>query len=180
MSLLKNKRRLYAYLLVLIICPVIFTGPLYAGLESVVSDEAVVLYEGDKRVIAEDIAHVYPSVKQELESTLKWDIDFKPDIVIARDTETFRKIVGSKIIVAFAVPERNLIVLDSSRVYTKPFSLEATLKHELCHLLLHRNIREDNLPQWLDEGVCQWASGGIAEKETGRSQKQLYRTRSYE
>ena len=45
--------RLPAYLLVLIICPLIFAGPLYAGLESVVSDEVVVLYEGDKRGIAE-------------------------------------------------------------------------------------------------------------------------------
>ena len=165
--------RLPAYLLVLIICPLIFAGPLYAGLESVVSDEVVVLYEGDKRGIAEDIAAVYPSVKQELVSTLKWDVDFNPDIVIAKDTDTFRKIVGSKIIVAFAVPGRNLIVLDSSRVYTKPFSLEATLKHELCHLLLHKNIREDNLPRWLDEGVCQWASGGIAELYTGEGDRAL-------
>jgi hypothetical protein len=61
------------------------------------------------------------------------------------------------------VPERNLIVLDTSRVYTKPFTLEATLKHELCHILLHHNIDRENLPRWLDEGVCQWTSGGIAE-----------------
>jgi hypothetical protein len=55
------------------------------------------------------------------------------------------------------------MVLDISRVFAKPFTLKTTLKHELFHLLLHRNIARENLPRWLDEGVCQWASDGIAE-----------------
>jgi hypothetical protein len=76
-------------------------------------------------------------------------------------------------IIAFALPERNIIVLDTSRVYTKPFTLETTLKHELCHLVLHRNIAGEKLPRWLDEGVCQWASGGIAELMTSESGKAL-------
>ena len=44
-----------------------------------------------------------------------------------------------------------------------PFTLEATLKHELCHLLLHANIKRNDLPKWLDEGVAQWVSGGLAD-----------------
>jgi len=123
--------------------------------------------------IAEEIAGVYPSVKKELVNTLEWDIDYRPDIVIAKDRETFRRIVGSDIIVAFAVPQKNLIVLDISRIYAKPFSLETTLKHELCHLVLHRNIEENNLPRWFDEGVCQWASGGVAELFTGEGDSAL-------
>ncbi len=123
--------------------------------------------------IAKEVAGVYSSVKEELIGVLKCNLDFMPNIVIARDRNTFRKIVGSDIIVAFAVPERNLIVLDISRVYTKPFSLETTLKHELCHIFLHRNIRRDNLPRWLDEGVCQWASGGVAELVAGGGERAL-------
>jgi hypothetical protein len=123
--------------------------------------------------IAEEVAGVFPAVKEELIDTLKWDVDSRPDIVIARDRNTFRKIVGSDIIVAFAVPQKNLIVLDISRIYTKPFTLETTLKHELCHLVLHRNIKQNNLPRWLDEGVCQWASGGIAELVTGGGDRAL-------
>jgi hypothetical protein len=86
---------------------------------------------------------------------------------LIKTTESFRKIVGSDMIIGFAEPGRNLIVLDTSRVYTKPFTLEATLKHELCHLLMHQDIKKENLPRWLDEGVCQWASGGIAELMAG-------------
>ena len=113
--------------------------------------------------IAREIAEIYPAVSSELSRTFRWEIDFRPEIVLAKDRDTFRKMVGSDSILAFAVPERNLIVLDTSRVYTKPFTLRTTLKHELCHLVLHRNIQGERLPRWLDEGVCQWASGGIAE-----------------
>lgn len=151
----------------------IFANSLYAEIKSIQSDEVLVMYEGQMKRVAKEVAGVYPDVKKELVETLKWDIDFRPQIVIAKDRNTFEKIVGSKIIVAFAVPERNLIVLDVSRVYSKPFSLETTLKHELCHLALHRNIKQNNLPRWLDEGVCQWASGGIAELVTGGGERAL-------
>jgi hypothetical protein len=41
----------------------------------------------------------------------------------------------------------------------------------LCHLIIHRNI--ENPPRWLDEGVCQWASGGIAEFMTEDGKRAL-------
>ena len=70
---------------------------------------------------------------------------------------------GDPLVVAFAVPQRNLIVIDYSKMITHPLSLETTLKHELCHILLHEHIKTEILPRWLDEGLCQWASGGIGE-----------------
>lgn len=135
----------------------------HAEIHSIQSKEMVVLYEGPLANAAREVASVYPSVKGELTETVRWRIDFRPEIVLVKDRESFRRMTGSDLVVAFAVPARNLIVLDTSRVYAKPFTLETTLKHELCHLLLHRNIEGRNLPRWLDEGVCQWASGGIAE-----------------
>lgn len=169
----KVKSSLSSYLLTLILFLPIFAHPLYAEIKSIQSDEVVVLYEGQMEGIAKEVAGVYPAVKKEVVDTLKWDVDSRPDIVIAKDRDTFRKIVGSDIIVAFAVPQKNLIVLDISRIYTKPFTLETTLKHELCHLVLHRNIKHNNLPRWLDEGVCQWASGGVAELVTGGEDRAL-------
>jgi len=44
-----------------------------------------------------------------------------------------------------------------------PFDLEDTFKHELSHILLHQEIDASVLPKWLDEGVAQWASGGMAD-----------------
>ena len=32
-----------------------------------------------------------------------------------------------------------------------------------CAILIHHHIKRENLPRWLDEGICQWASDGVAE-----------------
>jgi hypothetical protein len=113
--------------------------------------------------MAEEVAKVYPAIRAELEKSLPWETDFYPRIVLVKDRQVFLRAAGSKIFLAYAVPRRYLIVIDTSRVYAKPFTLETTLKHELCHLLLHHHIADSRLPRWLDEGVCQWASGGISE-----------------
>jgi len=138
-------------------------NPLYAGTETLQTKEVIIFFEGPLRQIAKEVEEIYPDIKSELVGTLKWQVDFRPEIILVKDKDAFRRMTGSNIVVAFAVPDENLIVLDTSRVYVKPFTLESTLKHELCHILLHSNIESKNLPRWLDEGVCQWASGGIAE-----------------
>ena len=132
--------------------------------------DANIIFDGSLSGVAREVEREYPSIRLDLERTFKWESDFKPDIVLVKDRGQFRDIVGSDIIVAYAVPGRNLIVLDTSRIYAKPFTLETTLKHEACHLLLHRQIEQDRLPRWLDEGICQWASGGIAELLSGEDE----------
>jgi len=146
---------------------------LSAETSSIQTSTANILFEKPLMPVAREIAEIYPAVSSELSQAFRWEIDFRPEIVLANDRDTFRKMVGSDSILAFAVPQRNLIVLDTSRVYTKPFTLRTTLKHELCHLVLHRNIQGDRLPRWLDEGICQWASGGIAELMAEDSDKAL-------
>jgi hypothetical protein len=122
-----------------------------------------VIFEESLRDAALYVANQYGALKLELEKILKWPIEFRPTVVLIRTRPQFIQIAGTDLIVGFAVPERNLIVIDYSQMSSAPFNLEAVLKHELCHLLLHRYIRRDNLPRWFDEGVCQWASDGITE-----------------
>ncbi len=126
-------------------------------------DELVVLFNDSNEKIAKEVAEVYPFVKSELEKTIGWKVDFRPTVTILKDRNALKRKTLSDLIVAVAIPERNLILIDSSRIYTKPFTLRTTIKHELCHLLLHANIDKENLPRWIDEGVCQWTSNGIAE-----------------
>ena len=143
-----------------------FTLPinhLYAGNDSLPANSPEVIYEEALRNAGDEVRQIYPSVVKELTEKLQWEADFRPKIILTNNQDAFMKIVGKDIIIAFAVPDKNLIVLDTSRVYTKPFSLRSTLKHELCHLVLHHNVKGRLLPRWVDEGVCQWASGGIAE-----------------
>jgi len=131
--------------------------------QSLQTNEVEVLYLESQNRISQEVAALYPVVRNELERDFGWKIDFRPVVVLADNTDRFRSMTGSDVVIALAVPGRNLIVLDTARVYTKPFTLKTTLKHEVCHLLLHRYVESENLPRWLDEGVCQWASGGISE-----------------
>ena len=108
-----------------------------------------------------EVADIYPEIKRRVERVFGWNFDLEPTILLIKDSEHFQSMSKSPLIVAYAVPEKNLIVIDHSKMNTDPFSIEITLRHELCHLLIHYYIKRDNLPRWLDEGVCQWASDGI-------------------
>jgi hypothetical protein len=145
-------------------------GLLSAETMNIRTKDANIVFEESLSGVAREVARVYPSISLDLERIFMWEADFRPEIELVRDKRQFRDLAGSDIIVAYAVPDRNLIVLDTSRIYAKPFTLETTLKHETCHLLLHRHIAQDRLPRWLDEGICQWASGGIAELLSGEEE----------
>ncbi|MEC4685988.1 MAG: peptidase MA family metallohydrolase [Nitrospirota bacterium] len=150
----------------LFIILIIPSPPLYAEqieLGIIQNSELIVQFEKPLKNAAKEVETIYPDIKAELEKTLGWRVTFRPTVVLIKDSKTFRKMAGNNQFVAFAVPRKNLIVIDYSKMKTHPFTLEITLRHELCHLLLHHYIREGNLPRWLDEGVSQWVSGGMAE-----------------
>lgn len=123
--------------------------------------DVVVLSGNSLRFAAAEIVRIYPRVKTELESTFMWPIDFKPVIVLVGEKRSFEQMAGNRSFVAYAIPGKQAIAIDYSRMNVKPFTLEVTLKHELTHLLLHRHITETVLPAWLDEGVAQWISEGV-------------------
>jgi len=127
------------------------------------TDEMNVVFDASLERAAKEVIAVYAELKSELEAVLTWRLDARPTIVLIKTAEDFQKLSGGAFIVAFAVPQRNLIVVDYSKMNTHPFTLGVTLKHEMCHLLLHHHISEENLPKWLDEGIAQWSSDGISE-----------------
>ena len=126
-------------------------------------EDITVIFDAPLRSSARKIIDLYPGIKADLKRIFGWDLDFVPAVLLMRDTEQFQKLARNSMTVAFAVPEKNLVVIDYSRININPFSLDIILKHELCHLLLHHHIRGPMLPRWLDEGICQWASDGIGE-----------------
>jgi len=127
------------------------------------NDDIMVVYEPPLKAAAGEVLRMYPVLKQELEDIFGWPLNARPQVVLVKTNQTFQKIARNNLLVAFAVPDKNLIVIDYSRMSTRPFNLSITLKHELCHLLLHDHINSGNLAKWLDEGICQWVSDGIAE-----------------
>lgn len=115
---------------------------------------------------ARQIAETYPFVRSELEATLGLRADFRPAVILLADRAVFEQVTGNRLVVAYAVPSKMLVVIDYPLASKDPFSTRAILKHELCHLLLHRHI--PSIPRWLDEGVCQWASDGLDELLSNR------------
>ena len=150
-------------LLVVVICLSVFT-PLYAGSLGIIEgSDFIVRYDEPLKNAAWEVIELYPRIKHELEGILGWEIDFKPSILLIRENARFQEITANPYIIAFAIPGKHLIVIDYSKMNISPFTLEVTLKHEMCHVLLGSNIPDERLPRWLNEGFCQWVTGGIAE-----------------
>jgi Peptidase MA superfamily len=133
-----------------------------AGREVFNGQGIVIRFEPPLRNAAVSLAGIYPRVKADLEAKTGWNVGFAPLVVLIRENREFRKYADSDLVTAYAVPGRDLIVIDYSKVGKTPFDLQSTLEHELCHLLLHRMAGTD-IPRWLDEGVAQWASGGAVD-----------------
>jgi hypothetical protein len=133
------------------------------GQKTLDTQELVVVYDAGLNRTARQALAEYPIIKQELETSFQWPLDLRPTLVLLNDKKRFQQLAGHELVVAYALPKKNVVVIDHSKMNTSPFTLQTTFKHELCHLLLHHYIRDDNLPRWLDEGICQWASDGLAD-----------------
>jgi hypothetical protein len=142
-----------------------------APLSVLETPDLIVFYDDGLKPAAQRVLSAYPSIKQALESIFQWPVNFRPSLVLINDQKKFRQLAGHELVVAYALPQKNVMVIDYSKMNTSPFTLQTTVKHELCHLLLHHHIKSDNLPRWLDEGICQWISDGLADilMDTGRT-----------
>jgi len=135
-----------------------------AGQRSVIqTNEVALLFEEQLRNAAKEVVEMFPGVKMELEKTLGWRLGFRPTVLLINNSSILKRMDVSSLIVAVAIPQKNLIVIDHSKVRTPPFRIRTILKHELCHLLLHQYIPRENLPRWLDEGIAQWISDSMGE-----------------
>ncbi len=151
-------------LLSLLFMPLFAFQSAYSFTTGLLEDEAIIIYFEEPLIrAAEETVKLYPALKHDLEEVFGWKIDYRPTVILFNDSNNFQRTAGSPYTIAYAIPNKNLIAIDYSKMKIDPFTLEGTLKHELCHLLLHSHIRGGRLPKWLDEGVAQWVSGGLAD-----------------
>ena len=159
-----DRRNRIKILILIVISSIFFTTQVCAG-EVRVSQMAdlTVLFDSSLGMPPGDVGGSYRAVKADLERIFGWQVSLRPTLLLIKESEEFQMMAGNPLIVAFAIPRKNLIVIDHSKMNIHPFSLETTLKHELCHLMLHERLGKANPPKWFEEGVCQWASDGIGE-----------------
>jgi hypothetical protein len=158
---------------VLLFLSVWLTGPSYAGQQTLAEERVVVRFDEQLLNAAKEVIRVFPGIRAELERDLGWATAFRPEVILIKDSVSFRKAAENDLVTAFAIPQKNLVVIDYARMHVHPFTLGTTLKHELCHLELHHHISDGKLPRWLDEGICQWVTGGGAEIMTDGSRSVL-------
>jgi hypothetical protein len=152
----------------LLLCQFSFSLLLFGALQNdefrtLSSDQLVIRYPADLERTAGVIQERYGQIVREIEYTLSLPVDFTPEFTILNDRNDFRRLAGSELTVAFAVPYHNAVVIDHTRLIRDRIPLGETVRHELVHLVLHRHIETEYLPRWLDEGTAQWVSGGVGE-----------------
>jgi hypothetical protein len=140
---------------------------------TITNDVVRVQYAAPLEDVAREVMRLYPSVKKELEGLFGARITFIPTITLIPDRDDFQRIAGSLPVVALAVSDGDSIIIDNSRMKTFPFTLNVTVKHELCHLFVHHITGDVHLPRWFNEGIAQWASDGIAELIVGEKKNLL-------
>ncbi len=147
----------------LVIFLLFLPGKTMGSSDRVMEDKNVgIVFPPNLEGMAEEVAEIVPLIKEELQRILGWELHGKPVIVLVEESRRFRQMVENPLTVAFADPERNLVVVDCSRTNNHPLSLRSVVKHELCHLYIHQYAGRQ-IPRWFDEGIAQWASDGISD-----------------
>jgi hypothetical protein len=131
------------------------------------NEDLVIGGEAHLEAEAKYLGQFYPKAKADIENILGLRLLLRPTVLLIKDQEFFERLSWSPFFSAFAVPSEHLIVVHISPIISKLSILNDTFKHELCHLLLHDHIREQIIPKWLDEGICQWISGTVGEVLVG-------------
>ena len=62
--------------------------------------------------------------------------------------------------------DQSSIVVKSPRLRSISDDFRGTVRHELIHVLLHRNTDTDRLPRWLNEGICMMLANEIRWEST--------------
>jgi hypothetical protein len=93
-------------------------------------------------------------------------------LVISNSREAFEKMLPHEPwCIALAIPHfskeskpgdvTGTIVIDPTSIDSVSNPIYQTLKHEVCHILLHETVFPYNnkVPKWFDEGLAQWVTG---------------------
>jgi len=124
--------------------------------------DLTLIYPESLQHILPDIVDAFHRAKHNLYNIFSWPISNHIHLVIIKTRGEFLQVAEHPLTVAFAEPSRRLITINYQTVTVTPFSLETTLQHELCHILLGEHLTM-RIPRWLNEGIAQWASEGITE-----------------
>ncbi len=128
-----------------------------AGLPRLTGEGVTIYYDAGLQSTARSVKGAYPELKADVEKKIGWKMKSKPAIYLIDRQGSFEEMGGDESTAAFTLMPKARIVVDMAS-FNGFLLLNQTLRHELCHVLLHDHIRGD-LPDWLEEGICEWVGG---------------------
>lgn len=122
-----------------------------------------VTFHPDDRDAAEESLRYLLDAQNEFERFLP--LGEEPvDVHIAHNEDEFQAFTGPYAHVGVngvTIAERSAIALKSPRLRSIADDYRGTVRHELVHVLLHRNTDTQKLPRWLNEGICMMLANEI-------------------
>lgn len=132
----------------------------WASAETVVQGPFRVEYAVEDEALALDTAATLEEAAQALAARLP--VGDKPiHVVICRTLREFLQYAGpyaQPSVGGISEPRRGFIAIKAPRLLMEG-DYYGTLRHELIHVLLARNLNDQHLPRWLNEGVTMMLSG---------------------
>jgi len=136
----------------------VLTGAVQA--ESLSGGPFIVDFHPDDRKAAEDGLRYLLEARDEFEARLPLG-DGPVTLRIAHDMNEFLGLTGVYAhvgVTGVTRADRNAIAVKSPRFRSIEDDYRGTVRHELLHILLHRNTDTARLPRWLNEGICMMLS----------------------
>lgn len=121
-------------------------------------------HQSDK--IVSHIQTVYFAACKEIEEKLLLSAPNNVNVIVCNDGKEINAVAGHDLpswVLGVAISSRNIILINRQNLGILSNNLSSVLKHEVCHLYLGKWERSAklNLPQWFNEGVCEWISGRL-------------------
>ena len=102
-------RALLSLSFLLLIAPPLLNA---AGPATLNTPELMVVYDKGLDQTAQQISRAYPTIKQTLESMFQWPLSFRPSLVLIDNPKKFQELAGNELVVAYALPKKNVVVID--------------------------------------------------------------------
>jgi len=127
-----------------------------ARAETLEGDRFIIEYHPNDLQVAKDTLAWLEAARKEFDPLLPMG-DEPVRVKIASNVNEFVGLTGTYAHVGVSGVTRadqSHIALKSPRLRPLGDDYRGTVRHELVHVLLHRNTNTDNLPRWLNEGLC--------------------------
>src|SRR6266508_2834834 len=75
----------------------------HAGRQILEDERVIVSFDATLQNAASEVLQIYPAIRAELSKDLGWRTDFRPQIVLIKDSASFRRAANSDLVVAHAI-----------------------------------------------------------------------------